>query len=142
VSLGKTIVNVSAQGMQGYLPFVHGQAAGYLGTTQSAGATYTYPLGSSTYRLHQCLFHGAAVGNTTLNLLGYRLGDQERVKLGLLYFLDVQPYLLANEVFQEHSHFPYPLSTPPNDNTWSGGMYGYRYLIGLTLNLYQRNGGI
>jgi len=121
---------------------MHGQTAGYLGTTQSAGATHPHTLGAGLYGPHHHLLHRPPKGNTAFNLFGYSPGYQIGVKLRLLNFQNIQLDLLADKLLEENPHLINPLPAAPDDDARPGGMDIYRYLIGLAFNLDCGNGGI
>ena len=118
---------------------MHGQTAGYLGPTQSAGATDSHSLGPGLHRAQGGLFHGPAVSDPALDLLGYLLGHQLSIKLGPLNFLNIQLDSLTHQFLKVSPGFIDSLSASSDDDAWAGGMDSYRYLFCLALYLHQRH---
>src|SRR5690606_19163883 len=96
---GEAVVNICAQGVQRHTAFAIPFGACDVGTAETAGdidADTTGP--HADRRLHGAL-HGAAEGNTTLELLGDALGNQIGVGLRLAHFNDVDVHLGVGELF-------------------------------------------
>ena len=128
--------------MQRHPPLVHYLDAGYLGTAQPAGASNLNSFGPSLHGAGQGLLHSPAVGNSAPNLLSHRSGHQKGIKLRLGHLLDIQDDPLADELLKVAPHLINPLAAAPDDDAGPGSMDGYRYLVGLALNLNQGDTGI
>jgi hypothetical protein len=122
--------------MQWYLPLMHSLAASYLGIAQSTGTTDSYSLSTSLNGAKNRLFHGSPVGNTALDLFGYRLSYQSGIKLSLPNLLDIQSNSLPDKFLKAKPQFINSLSSPSDDNARPGSMDSYRYLFCLAINLY------
>ncbi|MBA7706623.1 hypothetical protein ES703_115478 [subsurface metagenome] len=127
--------------MQGHLPLVHNLAAGYLSTTQSAGATDSHSFSPGLHGAEHCLLHRPSESNPMLNLLGHRLGYQIGVQFRLLNLQDAKLNPLADKGFKLSPHLINPLPPSPDDDAGAGGMDGYRDLIRLAFNLHQGDTG-
>ena len=125
--------------MQGHLPLVHNLAAGYLGTTQPAGATDSHSLGSGLHGAEHRLLHRPSESHPVLDLFRHRLGYQVGIQLGLLDLQDTQLNPLADKGFQLRPHLIDPLPPSPDDDAGAGGMDGYGDLIRLAFYFHQGN---
>jgi hypothetical protein len=141
VRLGKAVINISPQGMQRHLPLMRNLAAGYLGTTQPAGAAYSYPLSPGLRGAEYCLLHCPAEGNAMLNLVGDCPGYQIGIKLRLLNLKDVELNPLPDKALKAAPQLVNSLPSPPDDHARACGVNGYRHLIRLALNLHIGDGG-
>ena len=81
IGLGKAIVDVGAQGVQGDAPPVVLLDAGQLGASEAAGATDLDSLGAEVFGGLYGLLHRAAEGDAPLQLQGDILRDQLGVHL-------------------------------------------------------------
>ena len=103
---------------------MHCLAAGDFRITQPTGAVDSYSLGASLHGTENRLFHRPPVGDTALNLLGNGSGNEHGIQFWLADFLDIQTDLLADEFFQVNTQLINALSTPPDDDTGTGGIDG------------------
>src|SRR5262249_11565197 len=87
--LGKAVINIRAQRVQGHAAFMVHFNAGQFGAAETTGAADFDPIGAKIHGRLNRFLHGAAEGNAALELDGNIFSDQLRVEFGGLDFKNI-----------------------------------------------------
>src|SRR5688572_9097831 len=97
VRRGAREIDVGAQGVQGDAAVAVRLVARHLRAAEAAGARHAHALRARAHRRGERLLHGAAERDALLELLRDVLGDELRVEVGALHFLDVELHVLLGQ---------------------------------------------
>src|SRR6202167_5708859 len=92
--LGKTVVDVGAEGMQRHASLAVGLGTRDFRSVEPAGDAHLDAQRTRTHGVGDGALHGAAEHHALFQLLGYSLGHQLRVQLGLADLGDVQAHIV------------------------------------------------
>ena len=116
---------------------MHHLPPGYFNSTQPAGAVESDPLGAGLHGTEDGLFHGSAVGDSSLHLLGYSSGYQIGIQFRLPDLLDVKLDSFADKVLKVVPGFVNALSAPSDYNAGARSIYVHCHFVCLALDFNQ-----
>ena len=137
-SLGKAVVDVGPEGLQGDSTLVVHLGAGDLGAAETTAALDLDAAGTHSHGAADGVLHGAAEADALLQLLGDVLCHELSVGIGGTDFDDGQRHRLADQLFHFEAETLDLLSTLADDHAGSGAVDIDANLRRITLDL---NGG-
>jgi hypothetical protein len=132
---GKTIIDISPQGMQRHLPLVHRDTPGNLGTIQPTSATNPHSLSTCLHGTKDRLFQCPPIGEPPLNLVGHVPCHEISIELRLWDLSNIQLDPFTDQGFELGSQFIDTLSTATNENAGASSMDSHGHIICLAVNL-------
>src|SRR5579884_2804572 len=120
--LRETVVDVGAQGLQRDLALAVLLAPRHLCACQPAGAHDADTPHAQLHRPQHRLAHRPLVGDTLLDLLGYRFGNELRVHVRVADLLHADVNLLLGQPLQRRAQVVYALAAAPDDDPRLGGV--------------------
>src|SRR5579883_319966 len=137
------VINIGTQGMQGNFPLNLFLRAGNFRTAEATTDDNFHAFRAGTQRLLHRLLHGAAEGDTLLQLLGNTATNQGRIEFWLANLQNVQAHALVGLCLQFSAQPVHLLAAFADDNARAGRMNGDGHLVGCgPLDLNARNRGV
>jgi len=140
VRFRQTIVDISAQGVQGDFPLDFFLGASDFRSTQPPANHDANAFCIGAHGFLHCLLHGAAEGDALLQLFRDTAPDQVGIEFGLANLQDVETHALLGFLLKRGTQSIDLFATLANDDTRFGGMNNDRDLVcGGALDLDTRD---
>src|SRR5579883_2012881 len=137
------VINIGTQGMQGNFPLNLFFGAGNFRAAEATTDDNLHAFRAGTQRLLHRLLHGAAEGDTLLQLLGNTATNQGRVEFRLANLQNVQAHALVGLCLQLGAQPVHLLAALADDDTRAGRVNGDGHLVGSgSLDLNARDRGV
>ena len=142
VSLSMSIVNVSAEGMQRSTTLFIVLATCDFSTTDTATDRHLNTFGTRAHRTDDSVLNSATILNTTFNLFGNILSNQNSIKLGALYLRDVNLDIFASKFLQFFFQFVNLRTCLTYNQTRTGGVDSNSEELQSSLDVNFRDAGL